>query len=394
MFIQGVLNSYEDNFNHEFAEFISGFSDEDDFKLNDYMVLFMETMVDTTKESSQNPQYGEPVEFVFPLIVVDNQLEVKDEEKTAEALGVKLMNADLEYWAREKDPENLKMRAETVLDEAISGKYDGSVAVLDNMAAYGCYFYYVDNLLYTPEEAKQEFMADGDSADLAEEEAALLCTAQKMSTYKCMDVTKKDGDYVVPVSVTVADLSTFLNNISEEIAASITEEDFMRFSGEEEFYEYYKENFAVQIIDGTGTLVQIFDLNIEGKVRKAAATPIGRRTDEQKALISLYGRALSSMDPTKNPNLFEAPWIGNTSKDTKTRIDLFVNGECGYINGTKVDYTANNLKRFQNSGAKFIEQYTEYAYKGDTISSEDGTETITGNTKPETKIVITYSVIF
>ena len=159
-------------------------------------------------------------------------------------------------------------------------------------------------------------------------------------------------------------------------------------------YRYYKENFAVQIIDGTGTLVQIFDLNIEGKVRKAAATPIGRRTDEQKALISLYGRALSSMDPTKNPNLFEAPWIGNTSKDTKTRIDLFVNGECGYINGTKVDYTANNLKRFQNSGAKFIEQYTEYAYKGDTISSEDGTETITGNTKPETKIVITYSVIF
>lgn len=236
-----LYDKLEDNFNHEFAEFISGFSDEDDFKLNDYMVLFMETMVDTTKESSQNPQYGEPVEFVFPLIVVDNQLEVKDEEKTAEALGVKLMNADLEYWAREKDPENLKMRAETVLDEAISGKYDGSVAVLDNMAAYGCYFYYVDNLLYTPEEAKQEFMADGDSADLAEEEAALLCTAQKMSTYKCMDVTKKDGDYVVPVSVTVADLSTFLNNISEEIAASITEEDFMRFSGEEEFYEYYNK---------------------------------------------------------------------------------------------------------------------------------------------------------
>lgn len=37
-----LYDKLEDNFNHEFAEFISGFSDEDDFKLNDYMVLFME----------------------------------------------------------------------------------------------------------------------------------------------------------------------------------------------------------------------------------------------------------------------------------------------------------------------------------------------------------------
>ena len=36
------------------------------------------------------------------------------------------------------------------------------------------------------------------------------------------------------------------------------------------------------------------------------------------------------------------------------------------------------------------EEFIEYAYKGDTISSEDGTETITGNAKPETKIVIIY----
>ena len=56
-----------DNFNHAFAEYISGFSDADDFKFNDYMVLFMETMVNTTEESSQNPKYGEPVEFVFHL---------------------------------------------------------------------------------------------------------------------------------------------------------------------------------------------------------------------------------------------------------------------------------------------------------------------------------------
>ena len=155
-------------------------------------------------------------------------------------------------------------------------------------------------------------------------------------------------------------------------------------------YRYYKENFAVQIYDKEGNLTQVFDLNIEGKVRKASAIRDISRTAEQKALISLYGTPYAG-DVKKNPYLFEAPWIGNTSKDTKTRIDLYVNGKCGYINGTKVDYSSNNLKNFKNS--KFKEQFTEYAYKGDTISSEDGTETITGSSKIETKIVITYTEI-
>ena len=49
----------------------------------------------------------------------------------------------------------------------------------------------------------------------------------------------------------------------------------------------------------------------------------------------------------------------------------------------------NNLKTLISNGPKFIEQFTEYTYKGDTITSEDGTESITGNAKPETKILIT-----
>ena len=154
-------------------------------------------------------------------------------------------------------------------------------------------------------------------------------------------------------------------------------------------YRYFKENFAVQIYDKSGNLTQIFDVNIEGKVRRAAGTNSSARTNEQEALLSLYGVS-SSLGQT-NPYLFEAPWIGNTSKDIKTRVDLYVKGECGYINGTKVDYRENNLKKFATSS--FIEQFTEYTYKGDTISSEDGTETITGNSKPENKIVIIYQEI-
>lgn len=153
-------------------------------------------------------------------------------------------------------------------------------------------------------------------------------------------------------------------------------------------YRYFKENFAVQIYDRNGNLTQIFDVNIEGKVRRAAGTNSGARTNEQKALLSLYG--VSNLSAT-NPYLFEAPWIGNTSKDIKTRVDLYVNGKCGYINGTKVDYRSNNLKNYE--GSTFREQFTEYAYKGDTISSDDGTESITGNAKIETKIVITYQEI-
>ena len=181
------------------------------------------------------------------------------------------------------------------------------------------------------------------------------------------------------------------NNISTtEIQSDITKRTVDVETIIPTLYRYYKENFAVQIYNKSGKLVQIFDVNIEGKVRKAAGTLESSRTGEQKALMSLYG--VTTGNPATNPYLFEAPWIGNTSKDIKTRIDLYVKGECAYINGTKVDYTQNNLLN-QFGSSQFQEEFIEYAYKGDTIISEDGTESITGNTKPENKIVIIYREI-
>lgn len=159
-------------------------------------------------------------------------------------------------------------------------------------------------------------------------------------------------------------------------------------------YRYYKENFAVQIYNLSGEMVQIFDVNIEGKLRRAAGTTLARRTEEQKALVSLYGD--TNLTST-NPYLFEAPWIGNTSNDIKTRVDLYIKGECAYINGTKVDYTQNSLlgnNSFRDN-PQFEEEFIQYTYKGDTISAGEGedTETITGNSKPEDKIVIIYREI-
>lgn len=110
--------------------------------------------------------------------------------------------------------------------------------------------------------------------------------------------------------------------------------------------------------------------------------------------MSLYGDTSLT---TTNPYLFEAPWIGNTSKDIKTRVDLYVKGECAYINGTKVDYRLNSLlgENSFRDNPLFEEEFIQYTYKGDTISVGEGedTETITGNSKPEDKIVIIYREI-
>lgn len=207
--------------------------------------------------------------------------------------------------------------------------------------------------------------------------AAMYLFNSVSSTAQVLLYTADKTNYYDNIEITNSDVSTRKVN-AETIIPTL--------------YRYYKENFAVKIYNSSGTLTQMFDVNIEGKLRRAAGTRESARTGEQKALISLYGDSYSALDEN-NPYLFEAPWIGNTSKDIKTRVDLYVRGECGYINGTKVDYRQNSLKMFQDRNAVFTEQFTEYAYKGDTISSDDGTETITGNAKTETKIVIVYKEI-
>lgn len=158
-------------------------------------------------------------------------------------------------------------------------------------------------------------------------------------------------------------------------------------------YRYYKENYAVKIYDGD-TLIQVFDVNLEGKIARAAADT--RNTDSE--LISLKQ---SGYNLKNNPEyLFEAPWTGSTDEDTRARIDYFLNGTKGYINNTEVDYSrASSTGIFREEGGfianygseTFIESFVEYAYEGETISTEEGVETITGNTQENTKIIITYT---
>ena len=100
-------------------------------------------------------------------------------------------------------------------------------------------------------------------------------------------------------------------------------------------YRYYKENFAVKILKNDGDIIQLFDVNIESKIAKADAYT--GTTDVE--LLSLKNSIYN--DSNNSAYLFKAPWSGNTTENTRTRIDYFLNGTKGYINNVFVDYEKN-----------------------------------------------------
>lgn len=140
-------------------------------------------------------------------------------------------------------------------------------------------------------------------------------------------------------------------------------------------YRYYKESYAVKIIDKNGELIQLFDLTTEADVRKAAGdTSADLKLQNLKA--SMYN------SNSQKPYLFESPWLGDLDQDARTRIDYFLNGTKGYIGQTLVDYSKDG-PAFKNTGTdgfikygagkKFTESFIEYAYEGETISTENRT---------------------
>ncbi len=178
-------------------------------------------------------------------------------------------------------------------------------------------------------------------------------------------------------------------------------------------YRYYKENYAVKIMikNGSGNheLLQLFDVNVERNIARAAAAS----DDVFNKTHPKYDAQLTALNKSNYNNssnkeyLFEAPWTGNTNEHTRARIDYFLNGKKGYINNTEVDYSKDgpafsgtNQNGFieycrNNNGTEriFEESFVEYAYEGETISTENGVETITGNTQENSKIIITYKEI-
>ena len=150
-------------------------------------------------------------------------------------------------------------------------------------------------------------------------------------------------------------------------------------------YRYYKENYSVRIMDNN-TLVQLFDTGIESEMQ-GAANYTGDIDKEKMALAN----SIYNLDG--NPAyMFGAPWAGSLD-NAKIRVDYFLNGTKGYINNTEVDYSRDGGFLSKYNGKTFEENFVEYAYKGETISTENGLETITGSTQESNKIIITYKLI-
>ena len=165
-------------------------------------------------------------------------------------------------------------------------------------------------------------------------------------------------------------------------------------------YRYYKENYAVRIVEEINEkeeLIQLFDLSIESQISSAA----NYTGTSDKNKISLKNSIYN--DNQKKAYMFGAPWVGNLD-NAKIRVDYFLNGTKGYINNGLVDYSKdgpvfnadggflNYCKKSDGTSYTFEESFTEYAYKGETISTPEGIETITGSTQESSKIIITYKV--
>ena len=142
-------------------------------------------------------------------------------------------------------------------------------------------------------------------------------------------------------------------------------------------YRYYKENFCVKIYDASNQLIQIFDVNLEGKVHGAAGDT--NADNHSKKPVHIQNNAYNKIynDASKKYCLFGAPWLGST-ESVKTRIDYFVDGKAGYINNAYVNYTNNDFYKARMAGKQFKERFINYSYTGQTMTTEDGEELVTG----------------
>ena len=80
------------------------------------------------------------------------------------------------------------------------------------------------------------------------------------------------------------------------------------------------------------------------------------------------------------------------SKNVKTRVDYFVNGEAGYINNIFINYKDNLFYKARMQKKMFKEQFISYSYSGETFITDDGDELVTGASEKD-KIVIIYRLV-
>ncbi len=269
-------------------------------------------------------------------------------------------------------------------------------------------------------------MDDAIQATMIAFSAIVFVLALSISVYLIHSVTKT-SEYLTYH----ADSTKFYDNIDLDEADPAKREQIFKSSVRyvsietvvPTLYRYCKENFCVKIYSANNNLLQVFDVNLEGKVRTASGDTKSTENSEEDpyreyfAYKNIYNdlNSFSSTpkwdDPKSGYYLFGAPWLGST-ENIKARVDLFVNGEKGYINNVEVDYTNNlfatRLKQVQqykemtDAGIQknsvdtdlfqLSEQFISYSYSGDTMETDDGDVLVTGASSKD-KIIIIYKFL-
>ena len=201
-----------------------------------------------------------------------------------------------------------------------------------------------------------------------------------------------------------ADSTMFYDNIEiDEKSSLFSEEDIKKGKTRvvnaetiiPTLYRYADEAFCVKIYNQDGNLIQIFDLDLEGKVQTAIGDTkaTAYSTTAEQKMHYAYKQTYNNKEKS-GYYLQGVPWLGN-KESIKTRIDYFVNGDAGYINNSFVDYRNNefsNVLKSENIKIQFKERFINYTWSGETITNDDGDILVTGDA-PKDKIVIIYTMI-
>lgn len=179
-------------------------------------------------------------------------------------------------------------------------------------------------------------------------------------------------------------------------------------------YRYSKENLMIKIYEKQGNNLKLYHMfnttleqqlmNILDKLQKDSN---GKYISDDYKNLSTYEKDyllkyFNEGDKNPNPNnlnydvqptyMFRVPWR-DRAEDIKKRVEYFVNGISGYINGIKVDYSKNNLKELSKNNALFeeivIEYYAdgEYTIDSDYIGNEVITNTEISDTMKTKKVI-------
>lgn len=135
-------------------------------------------------------------------------------------------------------------------------------------------------------------------------------------------------------------------------------------------YRYYKEKYAIEIANDTGTIKELFDLETESKY---SYNPKG----------NYKGTDLKNLYPTG------VNWIGSkTNVDAKTRVDYYItNTKNQKINGDVTKHTTNfNFDKIYYQTFEEIQTGNMWSYTDPTNEDYDGTYFLTD--KGSTKMVI------